>query len=212
MIGYKATRNFKCRDQLYRVGKTYTSDRLEICKHGFHYCKNMETTLNFYTPNKDFILLEIEILGEVIEDGCKSVTNKMKVLRVVPFEEYTGVMKKKFPTFEYDERSNIISEADDNDYKRTYEYDANDNLIASYLDGKLYWTYEYDERRNMISSKWVPGNRLLTFEYDEKNNNISTTTPDDKWTHSYDEHNRLYLAKRSDGAEFHYDPTLIIEQ
>jgi YD repeat-containing protein len=143
MIAYKATNNFKCRNQEYKVGKTYTSDRMELCEHGFHFCQKMDDVLNYYEPSPGFILLEIQILGKIETNHDKSVTDKLKVLRVIPFEGYTDSMKSRFHTYEYDERDNLIF--------MTYPSDAN-------------WTYEYDERNNLISMTY-PGGAKYTYEY-----------------------------------------------
>ena len=59
MIAYKATYNYKCRNQTYAVGKTYTSDKIKICYYGMHYCNKMEDTPKYYDPNKDFILIKL---------------------------------------------------------------------------------------------------------------------------------------------------------
>lgn len=48
MKAYKATFNLKCRDQTYVIGEIYTSDKLKICKSGFHFCNNMSDVLNYY--------------------------------------------------------------------------------------------------------------------------------------------------------------------
>ena len=124
----------------------------------------MKDVLGYYSPSHDFILLEIEILGKVETEGDKSVTDKLKVLRVIPFEEYTDNMKSRFPKYEYAERNNVISK--------------------TYLDGDNY-TFEYDERNNMISKTYPNGNKY-TYEYDERNNRISETNPNGgKYTYEY---------------------------
>jgi hypothetical protein len=122
MIAYKATHNYKCRNQEYKVGKTYTADRMKICEYGFHFCQKMEDVLNYYSFSSDFVLLEIEILGNVHTEGDKSVTDKFKVLRIIPFEEYTDSMKSRFPIFEYDDRNNLISMTYSSGDKYTFEY------------------------------------------------------------------------------------------
>jgi YD repeat-containing protein len=163
MIGYKATNNLKCRNQEYKIGKTYTSDKLKICQHGFHFCEKMEDTLNYYNPSEDFVLLEVEILGEVINDGDKSVTNKLKVLRVIPKEEYSEEMLEQFSIYEYDDRGNKISMTYPDGRKYTYEYDDRGNMISeTYPNGDKY-TYEYDDRGNMISITYPSGNKM-TYE------------------------------------------------
>ena len=48
MKAYKATYNMKCLNQAYKVGKTYISDKYELCRYGFHYCLQMEDTIGYY--------------------------------------------------------------------------------------------------------------------------------------------------------------------
>jgi YD repeat-containing protein len=171
MIAYKATHNFKCRDQEYKVGKTYTSDRMQLCQHGFHFCQNMEDVLDYYNHNEHFILLEIEVLGNIATSGNKSVTNKLKVLRVIPYDEYTDDMKHKVCKFEYDERGNLISETFPEGTTIIHSYDERNNLISTtYPDGEG-WLYEYDERTNKISMTYPSGDKT-TYEYDDRNNMI----------------------------------------
>ena len=185
MIAYKATYNFKCRNQEYKIGKTYTSDRMEICKHGFHFCQKMEDVLNYYSNSSNFILLEVEILGKIETIQDKSVTDKLKVLRVIPFEEYTDSMKTQFSTFEYNERNNLISTTYPNGDKYTFEYDERNNRISETNPYGDKYTFEYDERNNKISMTNPNGDKY-TFEYDERNNKISTTYPNgDKYTFEY---------------------------
>ena len=233
MIAYKATYNFKCRNQEYKVGKTYTSDRMEICEYGFHFCQKMEDVLNYYKNSSDFILLEVEILGKIETEGDKSVTDKLKVLRIIPFEEYTDSMKSRFPIFEYDERDNCISmtypsgekhtyEYDDrnnkisltysNGEKNTYEYDERNNKIsATYTNGNK-WTYEYDERNNMISATQLNGYKC-TYEYDDRNNKISETLPDgNKWTYEYDERDNRISMTYPSGKKCTYEYATITEE
>ena len=69
MKAYKATYNMKCQDFTYEIGKTYTFDgKIELCSKGFHFCKNPKDVINYYSPyNSEFILLEIDVLGKVIQ-------------------------------------------------------------------------------------------------------------------------------------------------
>jgi len=225
MIAYKATYNFKCRNQEYKVGKTYTSDRMEICKYGFHFCQKMEDVMGYYFANNDFVLLEIEVLGKIETRGDKSVTDKLRVLRVIPQEEYTDSMKKQFPIRKYDERGNIIFEStrfseikfeyDERNNKISetstvygtikYKFDKRNNLIAEEsVFGKI--KYTYDERNNRITTKRHNG-ETITFEYDERNNKISESSSDlngRKYTFEYDERNNLIAETYPSGARYEY--------
>lgn len=100
MIGYKATYNMKCRDITYEVGKTYQCDGLKLGSKGFHFCANKENVLRHYLPYSDFVLLEIEAIGNIDSDSIfftlpdlKNIfdsfaTDKIKILRIIPFEEH----------------------------------------------------------------------------------------------------------------------------
>ena len=175
MIAYKATYNFKCHNQTYVVGKTYTSDKLKIRRYGMHYCNNKEDTLYYYLPKKDFILLEVEILGDVETREDKSVTNRLKVLRVVKFDEYTDSMKSMFPVLEYDDHGNKISMTYPCGSKYTYEYDISGNMISETNPSGRKRTYEYDDHGNRISE--TSCGRIYTMEYDEHGNKIRVIYP-----------------------------------
>ena len=198
MKAYKATYDYKCLDQTYEVGKTYSIDKLELCKYGFHYCNNQKDTLNHYPYKNKYVLLEVEPLGIIINDGDKSVTDKIKILRVIPREEYDlGI--------EFDDRGNMISMTYSDGSKYTYEYDERDNMISKTdSDGRKY-TYEYDERNNMISLTYSNG-RKITWEYDERNNMISSTDSDGrKYTYEYDERNNMISKTYSDGDKITWE-------
>ena len=226
MKGYKATYNFKCRNQEYKVGKTYTADMMMMCSYGIHFCQNMKDVINYYYPTKDFILLEIDVLGNVETEDDKSVTDKIKVLRVIPPEEYT------FLSYKYDDRGNMISETTPDGDKYTYEYDDRGNMISmTYPDGSKYtfeyddrnnkismtypygrkYTYEYDDRGNKISETYPNGDNH-TYEYDDRGNKISETTPDgDKYTYEYDDRNNMISMTYPSGAKYTYEVAIITE-
>jgi YD repeat-containing protein len=169
----------------------------------------MDNVLNYYEPSSDFILLEIEILGKVETWVDKSVTDKLKVLRVIPFEEYTDSMKSRFPVYEYDERGNLISEIHPDGFKTTYEYDEKNNKIAATFPSG---TYEYDERGNQIAITSSDGKKY-TYEYDDRNNMISTTYPNGgKYIYEYDERNNQISSTHPNGKKFTYEYAVITEE
>ena len=207
MKAYKATYNFKCHDQEYKVGKTYTSDKMKMCHYGIHFCQNMSDVINYYPHSKDFVLLEIEVLGNIETDGNKSVTDKIKVLRVVPEEEYT------FPvnTFEYDDRGNMISMTTPYGNKWTYEYDDRNNMISETFSSGGKSTFEYDDRGNMISATYPNGDNH-TFEYDDRGNMISATYPNGgKSTFEYDDRGNMISKIYPNGGKSTYEVAIITE-
>ena len=166
----------KCRDLTYEVGKTYTIDNIEMCRHGFHFCVDVQNVLSYYLYKEGVILLEVETMGKVITEGNKTVTDSLKVLRVVPKEEYTF----KMPLYEYDERNNVISETDSDGFTWTYEYDERNNRISKTTPCGFKLTYEYDERNNKIL-EMTPGGYKRTWEYDDNNNMIFHKNTDNSW-------------------------------
>ena len=177
MKGFKGTNNMKCRDLTYEVGKTYSINKLEICNYGFHFCEKMEDVLNYYDPTEDFILLEVEALGEIETVADKSATDKLKILRIVPENEYTFKVNR----YEYDENGNMIYETRPNGCVIKYVYDENGNKISQTNPYGDVYKWEYDENGNMISQT-LPDGDVYKCEYDENGNKISETLPSgDGW-------------------------------
>ena len=106
MKAYKATINGKCKTITFEEGKTYTfNGKLEMCSQGFHFCKNPKDTLQWYDYSKNFQLMEIEVLGVIIDSDNKSLTNKFKVLRFFTQSEMFGLLNIES---KYDEKGNLI--------------------------------------------------------------------------------------------------------
>ena len=149
MKAFKGTNNGKCFTLNYEVGKTYTFEgELKMCERGFHFCKEMKHVFSYYSFNKDFVMLEIEILGEVIDHGDKSVTDKIKILRIVSPKEYEHIC-----FIEYDESGNEIHSKSPYDVEKWHEYDESGNIIHSKNSyGTVFWK-EYDKKGNMIHYK-----------------------------------------------------------
>ena len=93
MKGYKAfikTKNGKkCLN--YNFGKKKIHEikgKLSVCKKGFHFCEKLEDIFEYYNLDKKTVVIhEIEALGEVLKEGNKSVTNKLKIGRQLSNEE-----------------------------------------------------------------------------------------------------------------------------
>jgi len=79
MKGYKIfNAQLQCRDFQYEVGETYIIDGvIELCNHGFHFCKNPSNLFNYYSFDSRNRVCEIEIPDDsiVICDETKCVTN-----------------------------------------------------------------------------------------------------------------------------------------
>ena len=178
MIAYKGTRNMSQDGITFEVGNTYEVENLTRNTNLFIFHKNKTSCPGYYTIDDNFVLLEIEVLGDIDWFSEEGHTNKMKVLRVVPESEYTFLYNK----YEYDDRNNLISEKHTDGYSMVYEYDDRNNKIAATRISETGYkiTYEYDERNNKISETQSNGRKYL-YEYDDQNNVISKVSPDKTW-------------------------------
>ena len=190
---YKATNNLKCETLTYEVGRTYTINNIKICSHGFHFCKDMIDVLNYYTPSKDFVLLEVEPLGNVIIDGNKSVTDKIRIVRIIPTSEHK--------LFDLDDINNLIYYINSNGTEYWNTYDLNNNL-THYEDssGFEYWK-SYDSNNNLTHHKDSGGCEEWK-TYDLNNNLIhyKDSNGTEYWN-TYDLNNNLIHYKNSYGVE-----------
>ena len=145
MKGYKISINGFCNGFKYEVGNTYTFEgKLRLWKKGFHFCKNIDDVFEWYDYNKDkTVIFEIEALGEIIEDNNKCVTDKIKILRVIPKREYNKLFKRH----KFDKNFNMIYEENSKGFWIKWEYDKNNNLIY-YESSSGYWKkWEYKNNR-----------------------------------------------------------------
>lgn len=93
MIGYKAfNKDLTCRGFQYEIGKTYSMKDSPIpCTIGFHFCKNIADTYQYYPMSEDTKICKIEAIGEIAtNDNIKYCTNEIKIL-----EEITDDCERK---------------------------------------------------------------------------------------------------------------------
>ena len=90
MKGYKALNmdmSSAYGDMSYEIGKKYTiTGELKMCENGFHFCKYLEDIENHYTITKSRIF-EVETEGEIIDEGTKSCTESIVLIRELSKEE-----------------------------------------------------------------------------------------------------------------------------
>ena len=150
--GYKASDDGVCRDMTYEVGETYEKTHNPVmCGYGFHYCEIIDDVFSYYEYQKGVTkIFEIEDLGETITNVDKSVTNKIRIVREIPFEEYNTLFKRH----KFDEKKNLVYREHCGTLNRisTFTYDQKDRLIKK-EDSTGYWqTYQYDENGNIRQS------------------------------------------------------------
>ena len=89
MKGYKVFNpNWTCRGFQYEVGKEYEHrGNIELCGSGFHFCRQAVDCFNYYSFNSNNKVAEIEATGLVESDGDKSVTDKIKIVKELTWQE-----------------------------------------------------------------------------------------------------------------------------
>ena len=92
--GYKVFNpNWTCRGFQYEVGKTFEHDgNIELCGSGFHFCQKASDCFNYYDFNSNNKVAEIEALDLVETEGNKSVTNKIHIIREIPWQELLTIV------------------------------------------------------------------------------------------------------------------------
>ena len=87
--GYKVFNpDWTCRGKQYTCpGKFEEEGKLEICGHGMHFCRTATDCFNYYSFNSNNKVAEVIAYGDVISEGNKSCTNKLEIVREVPWTE-----------------------------------------------------------------------------------------------------------------------------
>ena len=96
MKGYKAfNAEWKCREFQYELGKTYElpeGQQLEMCKCGFHFCKNPIDVFGYYDLTDDVLIAEVEALGDIQQEGTKYCTDKIKIVKEFTREQLKALV------------------------------------------------------------------------------------------------------------------------
>ena len=87
--GYKVfDPNWTCLGFQYKVGETYKHEgEIKLCYSGYHFCQKAVDCFGFYTFNPENKVAEVEALGVVKTDGVKSVTDHIRIVREISWEE-----------------------------------------------------------------------------------------------------------------------------
>ncbi len=85
-------KDLKCRGFQFEVGKVYDTgytEGLELCSNTvFHFCDSLDKVHEYYSCiDEENRYCEIEVLGELIYNGNKCGSNKIKILREITGEE-----------------------------------------------------------------------------------------------------------------------------
>ena len=92
--GYKVFNpDWTCRGFQYEIGKIFEEDvKPSCCDRGFHFCEKAADCFSYYSFNSENRVAEVIALGEVDTDGKKSCTNKIQIVREIPWQELLTIV------------------------------------------------------------------------------------------------------------------------
>ena len=87
--GYKVfDPNWTCRGKQYTCpGKFEEKGELEVCGHGMHFCQTAADCFNYCRFDSKNKVAEVIAYGEVKTNGGKSCTDKLEIVREIPWDE-----------------------------------------------------------------------------------------------------------------------------
>ena len=78
----------------YEVGKCYEEPEKPKARHnGFHFCKNLIDCFGYYGIEVHNRIALIDAYGEIDENGTACATNKMKIVKEIPWREAVGIIE-----------------------------------------------------------------------------------------------------------------------
>ena len=201
MKGYKVTDDMKGIGITYEVGKTYSIDKLELNKCGFHFYEKMEHIVRYFHPDEKFVVLEVDAIGECLSMGDTTVSDKIKILRIIPREEYEEFIKfddnnnmiyiQREPYFEdwaeYNSDGKMIHYRTSLGYEKWSEYDSDGKLIHTKdsIDREEFFKYDSDGRLIYLDG----GHKRFWIEYDSEGNEIHLKYTDGTPRNNFEEWN-----------------------
>lgn len=87
--GYKVFNpDWTCRGFQYKVGETFVHNgNIEMCGSGFHFRRKASDCFNYYAFDSSNKVAEVEAIGLVKTYNDKSVTDKIKIVREIEWQE-----------------------------------------------------------------------------------------------------------------------------
>ena len=73
-------------------GKFEEEVELDVCNHGMHFCQNAADCFNYYPFNSNNKVAEVIAYGEVLIDGDISCTDKLEIVREIPWDEVLRIV------------------------------------------------------------------------------------------------------------------------
>ena len=73
-------------------GKFEEEGELDVCGHGMHFCQTAADCFNYYDFDSNNKVAEVIAYGDVRTDGDKSCTDKLEIVREIPWDEVLRIV------------------------------------------------------------------------------------------------------------------------
>ena len=73
-------------------GKFEEEGELDVCGHGMHFCENAADCFNYYDFDSNNKVAEVIACGTVLKEGDKSCTDKLEIVREIPWDEVLRIV------------------------------------------------------------------------------------------------------------------------
>lgn len=86
VIAYKGMEfNMTCKGFHYEVGKSYKTDKVELCEYGFHACLNPRDVLEYYSQKEGSRYFKVKLSGEITQ--CDEFDTEVAATEITILEE-----------------------------------------------------------------------------------------------------------------------------
>ena len=91
--GYKVFNpDWTCMKKQYTCPGKFEEKDIEMCCYGMHFCKNAVDCFNYYKFDPKNKVAEVIAYGRVIEEGDKCCTDKLEIVREIPWPELLEIV------------------------------------------------------------------------------------------------------------------------
>ena len=85
--------DWTCRNKAYTCPGKFEEDVTpSVCDEGMHFCKKAADCFNYYNFNPENKVAEVIAYGDIAEEGDKCCTNKLEIVREIPWAELLEIV------------------------------------------------------------------------------------------------------------------------
>lgn len=107
VIAYKGMNSdMSCKGFQYEIGKTYKTDKAELCNCGFHACLNPRDVLDYYYQSIKSRYFKVKLSGEITKCGFEDT--KVAATEITVLEEITDNFDELIETTEWWKNDNVL--------------------------------------------------------------------------------------------------------